>query len=198
MATLHFHYGTMGCSKSAQLIINAYNQVKNGNPTEIIKPKTDNRFSADHVDSRIGISAPATVRESLVDYTPNPKTKIVLIDEVQFFTPADIDRLVKIADDKNHPIIVMCYGLMVDSNEQIFPASCRLIEVGAKLHRMESTCQIQGCMHLATHHLRFDANGNVVRAGAQIAVGDSNYKSVCRQHFNMMYHGTNGHGRGSR
>ncbi len=188
MANLHFHYGTMGSSKSAQLLINAYNQHNNGNKTEIIKPAIDNRFSVGAVNSRIGISAPAMVKTTLTDYTPDADTKMVLIDEIQFFAPSDIDRLVQIADST--PIVIMCYGLMVDSNEAIFPASRRLIEVGAKLHRMESTCQIKGCMHLATHHLRFDSNGNVVRAGEQIAVGDSNYKSVCRQHFNQMYHGT--------
>ena len=184
MANLHFHYGTMGCSKSALLIINAYNQNKNGNKTEIIKPKVDNRFSSDAVNSRIGISAPAVVMESLVNWRPMPDTKMVLIDEIQFFSPSDIDHLVHIAD--NSPVIIMCYGLMIDSNECIFPASRRLIEVGAKLHRMESTCQIPG---LATHHLRFDNTGNVVRAGAQIAVGDGMYKSVCRRHFNALYHG---------
>lgn len=186
MANLHFHYGTMGCSKSALLIINAYNQNKNGNKTEIIKPKVDNRFSIDTVNSRIGISAPAVVMESLANWRPMPDTKMVLIDEIQFFSPSDIDHLVHIAD--NSPVIIMCYGLMIDSNECIFPASRRLIEVGAKLHRMESTCQIPGCMRLATHHLRFDNTGNVVRAGAQIAVGDGMYKSVCRRHFNNMYH----------
>lgn len=196
MANLHFHYGTMGCSKSAQLVINAYNQNKNGNKTEIIKPKIDNRFSENKVNSRIGISADATVLASLRGWSPAPDTKMVLIDEIQFFSPDDIDILVRIADST--PVIIMCYGLMTDSNEQIFPASRRLIEVGAKLHRMESTCQIPGCMHLATHHLRYDATGNVVRAGAQIAVGDSNYKSVCRQHFNMLYHGTGRDGKGSR
>ena len=187
MANLHFHYGTMGCSKTAQLVINAYNQNKNGNKTEIIKPKLDNRFSENMVNSRIGISAPATVLSSLSRWSPAPDTKMVLIDEIQFFRPSDIDRLVHIAD--NSSVIIMCYGLMTDSNEHIFPASRRLIEVGAKLHRMESTCQISGCMRLATHHLRFDATGRVVRDGDQIAVGDSNYKSVCRQHFNMMYRG---------
>lgn len=187
MANLHFHYGTMGCSKSAQLIINAYNQNKNGNKTEIIKPKVDNRFSNDAVNSRIGISAPAVVMESLANWRPMPDTKMVLIDEIQFFSPSDIDHLVHIADISS--VIIMCYGLMIDSNECIFPASRRLIEVGAKLHRMESTCQISGCMRLATHHLRFDNTGNVVRAGAQIAVGDGMYKSVCRKHFNMLYHG---------
>lgn len=192
MANLHFHYGTMGSSKSAQLLINAYNQNKNGNKTEILKPKTDNRFSIDHVDSRIGgLSAPATALENLNQYWPNTDTKMILIDEIQFFAPSDIDRLVKIADTT--PVIVMCYGLMVDSNEQMFPASRRLIEVGAKLHRMESTCQMPGCMRLATHHLRFDATGDVVRAGKQICVGDSAFKSVCRQHFNAIYHNINTH-----
>lgn len=196
MANLHFHYGTMGCSKTAQLVINAYNQNKNGNKTEIIKPKIDNRFSEDKVNSRVGISADAIVLSSLQGWSPAPDTKMVLIDEIQFFSPEDIDTLVHIADSK--PIIIMCYGLMVDSNEHIFPASRRLVEVGAKLHRMESTCQIPGCMHLATHHLRFDSAGNVVREGAQIAVGDSNYKSVCRKHFNMFYHAVEKDGRKGR
>ncbi len=187
MANLHFHYGTMGSSKSAQLLINAHNQSRNGNQIEILKPKTDNRFSEGEVNSRIGLSAPARVMTSLVDYTPAPNTKMVLIDEIQFFSADDIDRLVHIADSK--PIIIMCYGLMIDSNECIFPASRRLIEVGAKLHQMSSTCQMTGCMRLASHHLRFDKDGNVIRAGSQIAVGDSNYKSVCRQHFNQLYHG---------
>lgn len=187
MANLHFHYGTMGSSKSAQLIINAYNLNAQGKKTEIIKPKTDNRFSKSQVNSRIGISADALVLGDLGGYRPSLDTKMVLVDEVQFFSPSDIDALVRIAD--SGPIIVMCYGLMVDSNENIFPASRRLIEVGAKLHRMESMCQIPDCMHLATHHLRFDDCGNVVRAGTQIAVGADNYKSVCRQHFNAMYHG---------
>ncbi|MDE6478222.1 MAG: hypothetical protein K2L94_03160 [Alphaproteobacteria bacterium] len=192
MANLHFHYGTMGSSKSAQLLINAYNQNKNGNKTEILKPQTDTRFSTDHVDSRIGgLSAPATALANLNQYWPATDTKMILIDEIQFFAPSDIDRLVRIADTT--PVIVMCYGLMVDSNEQMFPASRRLIEVGAKLHRMESTCQMPGCMRLATHHLRFDATGDVIRAGKQICVGDSAFKSVCRQHFNAIYHNINTH-----
>lgn len=187
MANLHFHYGTMGSSKSAQLIINAYNFRRNNTPVEVIKPQYDTRFSDNRIVSRIGIDTPAQSLQNLNEYKPQPDTKIVLVDEIQFFGESDVDKLVRIADDTG--VIVMCYGLMVDSNEQIFPASRRLIEVGAKLHRMESNCQINGCMNLATHHLRFDADGNVIRAGEQIALGDSNYKSVCRMHFNHLYHG---------
>lgn len=189
MAKLHFHYGTMGSSKTAQLIINSYNLNNQGKKTEIIKPMIDNRFSQNQVNSRIGISADAIVRKDLKEYSPAPGTQMILVDEIQFFSPQDVDTLVRIAD--NTPAIVMCYGLMVDSNEHIFPAAQRLIEVGAKLHRMESMCQIPGCMHLSTHHLRFDAAGNVIRSASQICIGDTNFKSVCRQHFNEFYHGQN-------
>lgn len=187
MANLHFHYGVMSSSKSAALIINAYNFNKNNNRVEVIKPAFDNRFAAQKIVSRIGLEYNAMAMPNLETYTPHPDTHVVLVDEVQFFSESDINKLVHIADQQNK--IVMCYGLMVDSNEQIFPASRRLIEVGAKLHRMDSTCQINGCMKLATHHLRFDASGHVIRAGDQFALGDSNYKSVCRAHYNELYHG---------
>ena len=188
MANLHFHYGVMSSSKSAALIINAYNFQQNNNKTEVIKPAYDKRFDEQKIVSRIGLECSAHAMSDLQHYTPATDTKIVLVDEVQFFSATDIDKLVHIADQQNK--IVMCYGLMVDSNEKIFPASQRLIEVGAKLHRMDSTCQISGCMKLATHHLRFDGAGNVIHAGDQFALGDSNYKSVCRQHYNQFYHNT--------
>ena len=187
MANLHFHYGVMSSSKSAALIINAHNFTKNGTQTEVIKPSFDTRFGKQKIVSRIGLEWDAMTMPNLQTYTPAPETRVVLVDEVQFFSPSDIDKLVRIADTQGK--IVMCYGLMTDSNEKIFPASQRLIEVGAKLHRMESNCQINGCMKMATHHLRFDTKGNVIHAGDQFALGDSNYKSVCRHHYNELYHG---------
>lgn len=185
MANLHFHYGTMGASKSASLVVAAHNFIKNEVAVECIKPARDTRFDKTTINSRIGIETPALVLDNLGDYSPQSNTKVILIDEVHFFAPKDIDVLVSIAD--NFEIIVMCYGLMVDSNGELFPASKRLVEVGAKLNPLESNCQIKGCMRKASHHLRFDAEGNVIHKGDQFAVGDTNYKSVCRQHFNRFY-----------
>ena len=187
MANLHFHYGVMSSSKSAALIINAYNFRRNGTAVEVIKPSFDSRFGTQKIVSRIGLDCDANAMPTLEKYNPAPTTNVILVDEVQFFSESDIDKLVHIADQQNK--IVMCYGLMVDSNEKIFPAARRLVEVGAKLHRMDSTCQITGCMKLATHHLRFDGTGRVIRAGDQFALGDSNYKSVCRTHYYELYNG---------
>ena len=124
---------------------------------------------------------------NLNDYEPDKDTKVVLIDEIQFFSPKDIDKLVKFADERN--IIVICYGLLVDYNENMFPTSKRLIEVGAKLHQLKSNCQIEGCMNLASHHLLYDKEGNVVKGGTGIQIGDRLYKAVCRKHFNEFYRG---------
>lgn len=183
MANLHFHYGVMGASKSAKLITTAHDFERTGNKYEVIKPLRDNRDSVDHVVSRLGISVPATALKNLAHYKPKSDTQFLLIDEVQFFSAADIDRLVKIADE--HDIVVMCYGLMADSNEHLFPASKRLVEVGAKLHLLEAVCQYDGCKKLATHNARFDENGKLIVRGPRIKVGALQYQSLCRPHFNM-------------
>lgn len=183
MANLHFLYGVMGASKSAKLITTAYDFERTGNKYEVIKPMRDNRDSVDHVVSRLGISVPAIALKSLAGYKPKSDTQFLLIDEVQFFSAADINRLVKIADDRN--VVVMCYGLMADSNQHLFPASKRLVEVGAKLHLLEAVCQYDGCKKLATHNARFDKNGKLIVNGPPFMVGALQYESLCRKHFNM-------------
>lgn len=189
MANLHFYYGTMGTSKSAELIMNAYNYRKNNIKVECIKPAFDNRFSETEIKSRIGISTPCLSLPNLSEYKPEKDTKVILIDEIQFFKPKDVDILVDIADKQKK--LIMCYGLLVDYNENIFPTSKRLIEVGADLHELKSNCQIEGCMNPSNHHLLFDNKGNVVKGGTGVQLGDTIYKSVCRHHFNEFYHKTN-------
>ena len=187
MAKLHFKYGVMGSAKSADLIISAHNFRKNGTPIEVLKPAFDNRFGTGVIKSRAGdLSMEASALPNLQNYNIKDDTKVVLIDEIQFFSPADIDRLFEIVH--THDVLIICYGLMIDSNGHMFPTSKHLQEVGARLTLMESMCQMPGCMHRATNHLRFDANGKVIREGEQFALGSENYKSVCMDHFYQMYH----------
>lgn len=187
MANLHFHYGVMGAAKTANLLTTAFNLQQTGKRVEIIKPQRDNRFSDNEIVSRVGLRMPAMSLKNLDSYVPKPDTQFILIDEIQFFNPTDIDKLSRIANYSK--AIIMCYGLMTDSNEHLFPASQRLVEVGAKLHLIESNCQIDGCMNLATHNARFDENGRIITDGPQIAVGADQYKSVCRMHFERFKRG---------
>lgn len=186
MAKIHFYYGVMSASKSAMLGINAFNFNRTGNKWEAIKPSKDNRDSPTDIVSRIGVKTPAMALSNLDNYIPKKDTQFLLIDEVQFFSERDIDKLVQIADSSN--ITIFCYGLKVDSNGDLFPASAKLITVADELHCMETVCEIPGCTEMASHHLRFDLNGNVVRNGASVEIGASQYKSVCRKHFYKMYY----------
>lgn len=186
MAKIHFYYGVMSASKSAMLGINAFNFNRTGNKWEAIKPTTDNRDSKTDIVSRIGVKTPALALQNLDNYTPKKDTQFLLVDEVQFFSVHDIDKLVQIADSSN--VTIFCYGLKVDSNGELFPASAKLITVADELHCMETVCEMPGCTEMASHHLRFDSKGNVIRNGTSIEVGASQYKSVCRKHFYKMFY----------
>ncbi len=184
MANLHFFYGTMGAAKSTKLIQDRYNFIQNGTRVYVIKPKTD-RHPEPKITTRIGLECPAAIHEKLnVDKLREIPdfaiSAVVLVDEVQFFSAPDIDALVTLAD--TYKLRVFCYGLMVDVNEKLFPASKHLIEVGAKLHELPVSCQMPGCQNLANHHLRYDSNGTVIRNGDAICVDDGRvkYMSVCR------------------
>ena len=185
MAKLHFYYGVMASSKSALLGINAFNFVRTENKWEAIKPATDNRDSATDIVSRIGIRTKARALKNLDNYKPKHGTQFILVDEVQFFSPKDIEKLVHIADTSK--ITIFCYGLKVDSNNNLFPASAKLLAEADELHQMETVCEIPRCSSMASHHIRFDEAGNIIRGGNQVEVGASQYKSVCRKHFHKLY-----------
>ena len=75
MAKLHFHYGVMSSSKSAKLIIHAYNFQQTGNTVEVLKPAYDTRFSNTTVKSRIGIETPALALQNLaIPQSRKPKS----------------------------------------------------------------------------------------------------------------------------
>ena len=187
MANLHFHYGVMGAAKTANMLATAFTLQQTGKRVELIKPSRDDRFSDNEIVSRVGLRMPAMSLKNLDTYIPKSDTQFILIDEIQFFSTTDIDKLSRITNYSK--VIVMCYGLMADSNEHLFPASQRLIEVGAKLHLIESNCQIDGCMNLATHNARFDKNGRISTDGPQIEVRADKYRSVCNMHFERFKRG---------
>ena len=182
--TLHFFYGPMASSKSANLIQEHYNFTQKNVDVWVIKPAID-RTAESKVTSRIGLECPATIMKEIrwedIIQRREFYSKVYLIDEVQFFKPKDIDSLVKLAD--TYDKLIFCYGLLVDVNEKLFPASKKLIEVGAKLHELKTTCQMVGCMNSANHHLRYDPRGFVIKDGKSVDVDDGHviYKSVCRQ-----------------
>lgn len=190
MSKLIFKHGAMGSSKSADLIMTNYNLSTTGINTVIIRPSRDSRARTSKVHSRIGLEATAEEVPNYfdVDYITKRKIipQVILIDEIQFFKPETIDNLVMLADKYN--IQIFCYGLMRDFKEKLFPSSQRLVEVGAKLVEVKSTCHSTGCMNSASHTLaKFDDGVIIGKEAPQflIELGKKiEYISLCRQCYN--------------
>ena len=103
----------------------------------------------------------------------------MIVDEVQFLSEDDIDRLSNIVDEYHIP--VFCYGLRIDFTSHLFPGSKRLMELADEIEELKTVCW---CGNSANMNARIDENGNVVRKGQQVSMGaNDKYVSLCRKHY---------------
>ena len=201
MAKLYFKYGAMGSSKTAQALITKYNYEENDMSVWLIKPSADIRDGAGILRSRIGLQAnveimtPDTDVYKLFSVTRKGKCDVVIVDECQFMTPAQIQQLRAIVDDYNVPVI--CFGLRTDFQTKLFPGSMRLMELADKIQEIKTICD---CGAKATVNARIDCNGHIVTEGAQVVLGgNDSYIAMChkcwvrgiREHRKIKLHGQN-------
>ena len=131
MAKLYFKYGAMGSSKTAQVLITKFNYEERNMKVWLIKPSTDNRDEADVIKSRIGLFARGNIiypdTNIIEEFKKHGKADVIIADECQFLTEAQIDQLRDIVDDMDVP--VLCFGLRTDFLTKAFTGSLRLFEV---------------------------------------------------------------------
>lgn len=183
MAKLYFKYGAMGSSKTAQALITKYNYEENDLKVWLIKPSADVRDGADILRSRIGLEAtveivpPDTDVYRLFQASQHGKCDVIIVDECQFMTPAQIDQLRAIVDDFNLP--VMCFGLRTDFQCHLFPGSRRLMEVADTFQEIKTICD---CGAKATVNARIDGSGHIITEGAQVMLGgNDSYIAMCHK-----------------
>lgn len=181
MAKLYFKYGSMGSSKTAQALITKYNYEENGMHVWLIKPAADERDGAIILRSRVGLEAPAEVVPPHNDiyelYRSREKTDVIIVDECQFLTPAQIDQLRDIVDVENIP--VLCFGLRTDFQCKLFDGSRRLFEVADTITEIKAICD---CGAKATVNARLDSEGCIVTEGAQLLLGGNDrYLAMCHK-----------------
>ena len=181
MAKLYFKYGAMGSSKSAQALITQFNYEELGMTVWLIKPSVDDRDGADIIRSRIGLSRRAQVirpEDSIrAEYAKTGGTDVIIADEAQFLTPAQIDELRDIVDEQDVP--VLCFGLRTDFLTHFFPGAQRLMELADSLTEIKTVCP---CGIKATVNARIDENGRVVTEGGQILIGGNDrYVAMCHR-----------------
>ena len=182
MAKLYFKYGAMGSSKTAQVLITRFNYEERGMKVWLIKPATDTRDGDDIIKSRIGLYATCDVISKSDDIYElfekhHSGDDVIIADEVQFFTPAQIDQMRDIVNDKNIP--VLCFGLRTDFLTHLFPGSLRLFEIADSIAEIKTICD---CGSKATVNARIDANGDVVTQGRQVMLGGNDrYIAMCNR-----------------
>ena len=183
MAKLYFKYGAMGSSKTAQALITKYNYEENGLKVWLIKPSADTRDGATILRSRIGLEATVEVIPPQMDvYARFEESRkgscdVIICDECQFLTEAQIDQLRAIVNEYNIP--AMCFGLRTDFQTRLFPGSLRLMEVADTIQEIKTICD---CGAKATVNARIDGNGHIVTQGAQVLLGGNDaYIAMCHK-----------------
>ena len=181
MAKLYFKYGAMGSSKSAQALITKFNYEELGMSVWLIKPGTDTRDGVDVIRSRIGLSEKARVigpeEDIIAAYRAAGRHDVIIADEAQFFTPAQIDQLRTLVDEDDLP--VLCFGLRTDFLTHFFPGAQRLMELADSLTEIKTVC---ACGRKATVNARIDERGRIVTEGSQVLLGGNDrYIAMCHK-----------------
>lgn len=182
----------MDSSKTANLLMVAYNYKKQGKNPLIIKPAFDVRSSQGFVESRVG------VRERCIDVletdnllhlveniSKKKKIDCILVDECQFLKKEQVLQLVEVVDEMDIPTI--CYGLKNSFIPgEIFEGSLALLYYAESIEEIKTVCTF--CDKKAIMNLRVVGN-KPVYSGDQITIGDTSkecneyFIPVCRKHY---------------
>lgn len=195
MAKLYFKFGAMGSSKTAQALMTKFNYEEKGKSVWLMKPATDNRDDKRDeygnvltvIKSRIGLTAPAEViseTDSILDIFSRSHSgvDVIICDECQFLTEAQVSELKRIVDEFGVP--VLCFGLRADFQTKLFPGSKRLFEIADSITEIKSICR---CGRKATVNARFVDNGTIITEGDQICIGGNDrYEGMCHKCYSNL------------
>ena len=186
MAKLYFHYSTMNAGKSTALLQASHNYRERGMTTYLVTARLDNRAGKGRISSRIGIGEDAETFSPEEDFFAKLVTRFdegsvacVFIDEAQFLTKDQVWQLARAVDDLGVP--VMCYGLRVDFQGNLFPGSAALLAWADEMREVRTICH---CGKKATMVVRNGPDGNALHDGEQVQIGGNEiYVSLCRRHW---------------
>jgi thymidine kinase len=177
MAKLYFRYGAMGSSKTANAIMVVYNYHERGQKALMLKPAIEKRDGEATITSRSGLSAPCFYMED-IDSLDVKNYDCLVVDEAQFLSKAQVEKLVHIVDDLGVPVV--CYGLRADFRGDLFEGSTWLLAWADSIEEVKTVCW---CGRKATWNARIE-NGRVVKVGEQIVLGgNESYMALCRKHW---------------
>lgn len=188
MGELTFTYGTMAAGKST-LALQLCWQLRETRSDVALWTFGDRNVEG-MVTSRIGIGAHAHAVIPGEDLTTHVARlidegdRILVIDEAQFASVAQVDQLAELVDE--HGLDVHTFGLSADFLLNLFPGSARLIAIADRAQELPltSTCW---CGEKGRCNARV-IDGHITREGSQFLTGDVHqgnvhYQVLCRTHY---------------
>ena len=198
MAELAFFTGTMDCGKSTLALQLDHNHASRGRVGAIFT--SHDRAGTATLSSRLGLVIGAVEVADDFNFwhyvvdalTSGGRIDYLVCDEVQFYTPWQVEQLARIADELQ--IDVFAFGVLTDFRTRLFAGSARLVELADRTEvlQVEALCW---CGQRATHNAR-TVGGEMVTEGEVMVVGGTDsdmldaegagdemgYEVLCRQH----------------
>jgi thymidine kinase len=164
--------GGMFSGKSEELIRRLRRAEIARQPIQVFIPALDTRYDARSVRSRDDRGYDALVVESAAELRSAVRadTKVVGVDEVQFFDDEIVDVCVELADSGRRVIVA---GLDLDFRRRPFGPMPALLAAAELVSKMHAVCVRCGA---PAHYSQRLAGGD-----RQIEVGDDTYEARCRR-----------------
>ncbi len=194
--TLKYFYGPMDCGKSTLALQVDHNHSRQGR-RGLLLTKLD-RSRTGQITSRMGLTRDAVEVDDSMDlrdlvrasWATGRRVDYVIVDEAQFFSPAQIEQLAQLADDAQ--VDVYAFGIATDFRSRLFPGSQRLFELADEVVplQVEVLCW---CGRPGRFNARV-VDGRIAREGATVMVADLTdtvpspteetvrYQVLCRVH----------------
>lgn len=145
---------------------------------QVFKHSVDNRYSKEDVVSHCGEKVEAIPVKNTEEILENlcKDTKVVAIDEVQFFEEEIVDVIEKLAA---RGIRVICAGLDMDFKGEPFGPIPRLLAIAEKVDKISAICVV--CGNPATRTQRL-INGRPARYDDEVVLVGAHeaYEARCR------------------
>ncbi len=167
--------GPMFSGKTEELIRRVRRTQIARQKVQIFKPALDDRYSKKEVVSHSSLSLDAEVVESAIEILQrlDDSTRVVAIDEVQFFDVAVNAVVAKLA---RRGCRVICAGLDLDYKGVPFAPMPNLLALADDVTKLSAICTICGDKATRTQRL--------VDSQEQVLVGEAEaYEARCRYHY---------------
>jgi thymidine kinase len=143
---------------------------------QIFKPAIDNRYHETKVVSHsalsieaVAVAGPLDILKKLLD-----TTRVVAIDEVQFFDESILKVVAKLA---RRGIRVICAGLDQDYRGLPFGPIPNLLAIADRVDKIQAICAVCGSPAVKTQRVVNDSEDQVVVGEADL------YEARCRSHY---------------